>query len=386
VLDAPVDGLITYYDALGPLRDLVLDDDLTEVMAVGPNHVYVEREGKIAPTDRKFEDEEHLLRIIDFIAKAVGRRIDDESPMLDARLLDGSRVHAVIPPISIDGPLLTIRKFGRRPLTEEDLVRLGSISPEGMGFLRVCVGARANMVISGGTGSGKTTLLNICSSYIKSTERIVSIEDAAELRLMQEHVCRLEARPPDLTGRKRVTIRDLVVNALRMRPDRIIVGECRAGEALDMLQAMNTGHDGSLTTVHANSARDALARLETMVLMAGIELPAKSVRQQVASAINLVVHLARLQDGSRRITNIAEITGMEGDVITMQDLFVFEAQGADANGNIRGILRSTGLRPRVIDRAFASGMSVSPEVQRLFPQARPAPAGGGVGRGAWTHR
>jgi len=386
VLDAPVDGLITYYEALGPLRDLVLDDDLTEVMAVGPNHVYAEREGKIVQTDRKFEDEEHLRRVIDFIAKAVGRRIDDDSPMLDARLLDGSRVNAVIPPISVDGSLLTIRKFGRRPLTEEDLVRLGTISAEGMDFLQVCVAAHANMVISGGTGSGKTTLLNICSAYIGSTERIVSIEDAAELRLMQEHVCRLEARPADLTGRKRVMIRDLVVNALRMRPDRIIIGECRAGETLDMLQAMNTGHDGSLTTVHANGARDALARLETMVLMAGIELPAKSVRQQVASAINLVVHLARLQDGSRRITNIAEITGMEGDVITMQDLFVFEAQGTDEKGNIRGVLRPTGLRPRVIDRAFASGMSLSPDVQRLFPQARPSPAGSGVGRSAWTHR
>lgn len=363
-------ALSPYYEALGPLKDLVLDDSLNEIMVTGPERIYVERAGQILETDLRFDDEAHLLRVIDFIAEAVGRRIDEDAPMLDARLLDGSRVNAVIAPVAVDGPLLTIRKFSRQPLTAEDLIGLGSISAEATAFLKACVMGRANMVISGGAGSGKTTLLNVCSAFIPPRERIVSIEDAAELQLRQEHVCRMESRPPDVRGRPRITIRDLVVNALRMRPDRIIVGECRAGEALDMLQAMNTGHDGSLTTLHANSARDALSRLETMVLMAGIDLPPKAIRQQISSAINLVVQLSRLKDGTRRVVNVAEITGMEGEVISMQDLFIFESQGADPAGNIRGHLRPTGIRPRIIDRLFLRGVPVPAELQRVYPQPR----------------
>src|SRR3982075_192473 len=288
------DELARYYEALGPIRDLVLDDSLTEVMVNGHENVYVERNGKILLTDRKFDDENHLLRVIDFIVSAVGRRIDFRTPMVDARLLDGSRVNAVISPIALDGPMLTIRKFSRDPYQAEDLVNFGTITNEAVGFLKACVMARANILISGGTGTGKTTLLNVSSSFIPPTERIVTIEDAAELQLHQEHVCRMEARPADLNGEGRIGIRELVINSLRMRPDRIVVGECRGGEALDMLQAMNTGHDGSLTTVHANSARDALARIETMVLMAGFELPVRAIREQVAGAVDLVVQQARL--------------------------------------------------------------------------------------------
>jgi len=294
------DELARYYEALGPIRDLVLDESLTEVMVNGYENIYVERNGKILLTDRKFDDENHLLRVIDFIVSAVGRRIDFRSPMVDARLLDGSRVNAVISPIALDGPMLTIRKFSRDPYQAEDLVNFGTITTEAVGFLKACVMARANIMISGGTGTGKTTLLNVASSFIPPDERIVTIEDAAELQLHQEHVCRMESRPPDLNGENKVGIRELVINALRMRPDRIVVGECRAGEALDMLQAMNTGHDGSLTTLHANTTRDAMSRLETMVLMAGIDLPTKAIRQQVASAIDLVVQLSRMRDGSAR--------------------------------------------------------------------------------------
>src|SRR3989441_667260 len=316
------DELARYYEALGPIRDLVLDDSLTEVMVNGYENIYVERNGKILLTDRKFDDENHLLRVIDFIVSAVGRRIDFRTPMVDARLLDGSRVNAVISPIALDGPMLTIRKFSRDPFQAEDLVNFGTITNEAVGFLKACVMARANLLISGGTGTGKTTLLNVCSSFIPPDERIVTIEDAAELQLHQEHVCRMESRPPDLNGENKVGIRELVINALRMRPDRIVVGECRAGEALDMLQAMNTGHDGSLTTLHANTTRDALSRLETMVLMAGIDLPTKAIRQQTASAIDLVVQLSRMRDGQRKVTSITEITGMEGDTITTMEILI----------------------------------------------------------------
>ncbi len=367
------DELARYYEALGPIRDLVLDDSLTEIMVNGPDNIYVERNGKILLTDRKFDDENHLLRVIDFVVSAVGRRIDFRTPMVDARLLDGSRVNAVIAPVALDGPMLTIRKFSRDPYQAEDLVNFGTLTHEAVGFLKACVMARANMIISGGTGSGKTTLLNVCSSFIPPDERIVTIEDAAELQLHQEHVCRMESRPPDLNGENRVIIRDLVINALRMRPDRIVVGECRAGEALDMLQAMNTGHDGSLTTLHANSTRDALSRLETMVLMAGIDLPAKAIRQQVASAVELIVQLARLRDGSRKMVSVTEITGMEGETITMQELFIWETQGVDQQGNLVGAFRPTGIRPRIMDKLFAAAVPIPPELARVFPDRRANP-------------
>jgi pilus assembly protein CpaF len=371
------DELQRYYDALGPIRDLVLDQSLTEVMVNGPENIYVERAGKILLTDRKFDDENHLLRVIDFIVSAVGRRIDFRTPMVDARLLDGSRVNAVIAPIALDGPMLTIRKFSRDPYQAEDLVNFGTISPEAVGFLKACVMARANLLISGGTGTGKTTLLNVCSSFIPTDERIVTIEDAAELQLHQEHVCRMESRPPDLNGEHRVAIRDLVINSLRMRPDRIVVGECRAGEALDMLQAMNTGHDGSLTTLHANSTRDALSRLETMVLMAGIDLPMRAIRQQVASAVDLIVQLSRMRDGGRKVTSITEITGMEGDTITMQEIFLFESHGVDKQGNIKGVFRPTGIRPHIMDKLFAAGVPIPPELARVFPDRRAGDGGPG---------
>jgi len=364
------DELARYYEALGPIRDLVLDDSLTEVMVNGHENVYVERNGKILLTDRKFDDENHLLRVIDFIVSAVGRRIDFRTPMVDARLLDGSRVNAVISPIALDGPMLTIRKFSRDPFQAEDLVGFGTITNEAVGFLKACVMARANLLISGGTGTGKTTLLNVCSSFIPPDERIVTIEDAAELQLHQEHVCRKESRPPDLNGENKVGIRELVINALRMRPDRIVVGECRAGEALDMLQAMNTGHDGSLTTLHANTTRDALSRLETMVLMAGIDLPMRAIRQQTASAIDLVVQLSRMRDGQRKVTSITEITGMEGDTITMQEILLYESHGADKNGVMTGVFRPTGIRPHIMDKLFAAGVPIPAELSRVFPDRR----------------
>ena len=330
-----------YLEALGPLRPLVEDDSLTEIMVNGPEMVYVERKGKILLTDIRFDDEAHLLRVIDTIVSSVGRRVDARTPLCDARLLDGSRVNAAIPPIALDGPLLTIRKFSKDPYQVSDLIGFGTITQEGASFTQACVMARANIVISGGTGAGKTTLLNVCSGFIPIDERIITIEDAAELQLHQEHVCRLESRPPDVNGEGRVQIRDLVINSLRMRPDRIVVGECRGGEALDMLQAMNTGHDGSMTTIHANSARDALSRLETLVLMAGMDLPLKAIRQQVASAINLVVQLSRLKDGSRKITSITEVVGMEGETITMQEIFRFESAGSGPRAPARSSASST---------------------------------------------
>ena len=359
-----------YLQALGPLRVLVEDDNLTEIMVVGPDMVYVESHGRILLTDVRFKDQEHLLKVIDLIVSAVGRRIDTRQPLCDARLLDGSRVNAVVPPVAIDGPMLTIRKFAKERLRITDLIHFGTITEAAASFLQASVLARANILISGGTGAGKTTLLNICSGFIPPDERIVTVEDAAELQLHQEHVCRLESRPPDVRGEGRIAIRDLVINALRMRPDRIVVGEVRGGEALDMLQAMNTGHDVSMTTVHANSPRDSLSRLETQVLMGGIELPSKAIRQQIASAINIVVQLNRLRDGSRRITAISEVVGMEGETISMQDIFLMKAEGADNQGNLKTTLELTGVRPQILDRLFDMGLPLPPEISRLFPDRR----------------
>ena len=359
-----------YLQALGPLRVLVEDDNLTEIMVVGPDMVYVESHGRILLTDVRFKDAEHLLKVIDLIVSAVGRRIDTRQPLCDARLLDGSRVNAVVPPVAIDGPILTIRKFAKERLRITDLIHFGTITEAAASFLQASVLARANILISGGTGAGKTTLLNICSGFIPPDERIVTVEDAAELQLHQEHVCRLEARPPDVRGEGRIAIRDLVINALRMRPDRIVVGEVRGGEALDMLQAMNTGHDGSMTTVHANSPRDSLTRLETQVLMGGIELPSKAIRQQIAAAINIVVQLNRLRDGSRRITAISEVVGMEGETISMQDIFLLRSEGADSQGNLNTSLELTGVRPQILDRLFDMGLPLPPEISRLFPDRR----------------
>ncbi len=359
-----------YLQALGPLRVLVEDDNLTEIMVVGPDMVYVESHGRILLTDVRFKDQEHLLKVIDLIVSAVGRRIDTRQPLCDARLLDGSRVNAVVPPVAIDGPILTIRKFAKERLRITDLIHFGTITEAAASFLQASVLARANILISGGTGAGKTTLLNICSGFIPPDERIVTVEDAAELQLHQEHVCRLESRPPDVRGEGRIAIRDLVINALRMRPDRIVVGEVRGGEALDMLQAMNTGHDGSMTTVHANTPRDSLSRLETQVLMGGIELPSKAIRQQIAAAINIVVQLNRLRDGSRRITAISEVVGMEGETISMQDIFLMKAEGADSQGNLKTTLELTGVRPQILDRLFDMGLPLPPEISRLFPDRR----------------
>ena len=360
-----------YLEALGPLRPLIDDDSLTEIMVNGPEMVYVERKGKILLTDIRFDSEEHLLRVIDTIVSSVGRRIDQRSPLCDARLLDGSRVNAAIAPVALDGPILTIRKFSKDPYQVNDLIGFGTLTVESAAFVQACVLARANIVVSGGTGTGKTTLLNVCSSFIPIDERIVTIEDAAELQLHQEHVCRMESRPSDVNGDGRITIRDLVANSLRMRPDRIVVGECRGGEALDMLQAMNTGHDGSLTTVHANSARESLSRLETLVLMAGMDLPLKAIRQQISGAINLVIQLSRLKDGSRKVTAISEVIGMEGDTVTMQEIFKFESKGADpATGKIIGEFNPTGIRPKIIDRLFDMGVPLPPRLAQLFPDRR----------------
>ena len=346
---------------LGPLQPLLEDESITEVMVNGAKNIYIERKGKIHRVPVTFENNEHVMRIIDRIVAPLGRRIDEASPYVDARLQDGSRVNAVIPPISLVGPVLTIRKFAKNPITVEQLVQFGSISAEALQFLKACVEARLNVVISGGTGSGKTTLLNILSGYIPDDERIVTIENAAELQLRQEHVVTLESRPPNIEGRGEVTIRHLVINSLRMRPDRIIVGEIRDEAALDMLQAMNTGHDGSMTTLHSNGPRDTLSRLETMTLMAGMDLPSRAIREQVSSAIDLVVHQDRMRDGTRKIVNITEVSGMEGDVITMTDIFVFEQSGIE-NGKIIGRLRPTGLRPKFMDQIEATGIHLPPSI------------------------
>src|SRR5574341_117501 len=345
----------------GPLQPLLEDETITEIMVNGAKNIYIERKGKIHRVPVTFENNDHVMRIIDRIVAPLGRRIDEASPYVDARLPDGSRVNAVISPISLVGPVLTIRKFARNPITVEQLIQFGSITPEALQFLKACVEARLNVVISGGTGSGKTTFLNILSSFIPGDERIVTIENAAELQLRQEHVVTLESRPPNIEGRGEITIRQLVINSLRMRPDRIIVGEIRDEAALDMLQAMNTGHDGSMTTLHSNSPRDTLARLETMTLMAGMELPARAIREQVSSAIDLIVHQERMRDGTRKIVNITEISGMEGDVITMTDIFVFEQTGVE-NGQIVGRLRPTGLRPKFMDKIEATGINLPPSI------------------------
>jgi pilus assembly protein CpaF len=346
---------------LGPLQPLLEDDTITEVMVNGAKNIYIERKGKIHRVPVTFENNDHVMRIIDRIVAPLGRRIDESSPYVDARLPDGSRVNAVIPPISLVGPVLTIRKFSRNPITVEQLIQFGSVTQEGIQFLKACVEARLNIVISGGTGSGKTTLLNILSGFIPSDERIITIENAAELQLRQEHVVTLESRPPNIEGRGEITIRDLVVNSLRMRPERIIVGEIRDEAALDMLQAMNTGHDGSMTTLHSNGPRDTLARLETMTLMAGMDLPSRAIREQISSAIDLICHQERMRDGTRKITNITELSGMEGEVITMTDIFVFEQTGIE-NGQIAGRLRPTGLRPKFMDKLEAAGINLPPSI------------------------
>jgi len=346
----------------GPIQYLLEDADVSEVMVNRSNRVYVERKGKLIETKVKFENDDHVLRIIERIIAPLGRRVDAESPMVDARLPDGSRVNAVIPPVAIDGPMLTIRKFSKSNYTVDQLIEFESLTRMMADFLRACILGKLNIVISGGTGSGKTTLLNVLSSFIPENERVVTIEDSAELRLFQDHVVRMEARPPDIDGRGQITIRDMVRNSLRMRPDRIVVGECRGGEALDMLQAMNTGHDGSLTTLHANSPRDALSRLETMVLMAGMELPLKVIRQQIASAVDLVVHQSRLKNGPRKITAISEVAGMEGDTIVMTDIFKFEQTGVSPEGTILGQFKPTGIRPMFSPRLESVGYRLSAEL------------------------
>ena len=346
---------------LGPLQPLLEDDTISEIMVNGPKNVYIERKGRLHRVPVTFENNDHVMRIIDRIVAPLGRRIDESSPYVDARLQDGSRVNAVIPPISLVGPVLTIRKFSRNPITIEQLIQFGSITSEAVQFLKACVEARLNILISGGTGSGKTTLLNVMSSFIPNDERILTIENAAELQLRQEHVVTLESRPPNIEGRGEVTIRDLVINALRMRPERIIVGECRGGETLDMLQAMNTGHDGSMTTAHANTPRDALARVETMCLMAGMDLPVRAIREQMASAVDLVCQQERMRDGTRKVTTITEVSGMEGDVITMTDIFVFEQNGME-NGKIVGRLRPTGLRPKFMEKIETAGINLPPSI------------------------
>ena len=353
-----LDDLLGY----GPIQPLLDDPEVSEVMVNGYNQVYIERKGKLVKTKVTFRDDEHVMRVIERIVFPLGRRIDVENPAVDARLPDGSRVNAVIPPVAIDGPIITIRKFSQEKLTVEQLVQFGSLSEKMAEFLRACVVSKLNIVISGGTGSGKTTLLNVLSGFIPEDERIVTIEDAAELQLRQDHVVRLETQPPNLDGKGEVRIRDLVRNSLRMRPDRIVVGEVRGGEALDMLQAMNTGHDGSLTTLHANSPRDALSRLETMAMMSGLEIPLRVIREQIASAVDLIVQQSRLKDGSRKVTNITEVAGMEGDTIVMTDIFRFEQTGIGEDGEIIGELKPTGMRPMFMGHLQAAGFDLSAEV------------------------
>ena len=353
---------------LGPLEPLLKDPTVTDILVNGPDNVFVERFGVLEPTPTRFKDEKHLLRIIQKIVSAVGRRIDESSPMVDARLADGSRINAVVAPLAIDGSLLSIRKFARVPIGMDRLIEIGSVPPMMATVLEAIVGARRNVLISGGTGSGKTTLLNAMSAYIDPRERIVTIEDSAELQLQQRHVVRLETRPPNIEGRGEITQRELVKNALRMRPDRIIVGEVRAGEAFDMLQAMNTGHDGSMTTVHANSPRDSLSRVEQMIGMSGIDVPARSARGQIASAIHVVVQVGRLADGRRKVVSLSEVTGMEGDVITMQEVFHFRQTGMTADGEVQGRFEATGIRPRFVDQLAAYGINLPADLFR--PEAR----------------
>ena len=346
----------------GPIEDLVESEKYSEIMINGPDQIYVEQGGKLVLTDKKFRDEEHLMNIIDRIVSQVGRHVDESSPMCDARLPDGSRVNVIVPPLSLVGPVVTIRKFGKKPITAQQLVKFGSITPNLLSLLDACVKGKLNIIVSGGTGSGKTTLLNVLSSFINDDERIVTIEDAAEVQLKQEHVITLEARPANLEGKGAITIRNLVKNALRMRPDRIIVGEVRSEETLDMLQAMNTGHDGSLTTIHANTPRDSIARIETMVMMSGMELPLKAIRDQVASAIDLIIQQSRLRDGTRKVTSISEVVGMEGDIVSMQEIFRFETDGhVDAQGKFIGQFRATGVRPHCVEKIRANGVTINNE-------------------------
>lgn len=347
---------------LGPLEELLADDTVTEIMVNGHDKVYVERHGKLQLSDCQFMDDASVMSVIERIVAPLGRRIDESQPYVDARLADGSRVNAIVPPLAISGPTLTIRKFSKKSLTAEDFVRFGTWTPNAAEFMKLCVLLRKNIVVAGGTGSGKTTLLNLLSGFIPVDERIVTIEDAAELRLQQPHVVRLEARPPNIEGKGAVTIRDLVKNSLRMRPDRIIVGECRGGEALDMLQAMNTGHDGSLTTVHANSPHDVVSRLETMVLMSGLELPTRAIREQIASAVDIIIHESRLSDGSRKVVAITEVTGLEGDRIVMQDLFTFEQTGLTEDGHVAGKFKPTGAMPTWFDQLAGRGWRVDPQM------------------------
>ncbi|MHB0976555.1 MAG: CpaF family protein [Candidatus Aquicultorales bacterium] len=355
----------------GPIQEYLDDGDVTEIMVNNPETIYIERFGKIHQAEKSFLDEDHLMRVIDKIVGQAGRRIDESAPMVDARLPDGSRVNAIIHPLAINGPMLTIRKFAKDPYQIEDLIAFGTLTPGIAQLLDACVKGRLNIVVSGGTGTGKTTLLNVLSGFIPSDDRIITIEDAAELQLHQRHVLRLESRPPNIESRGEVTIRDLVRNALRMRPDRIVVGEVRGGEALDMLQAMNTGHDGSLSTVHANAPRDVLSRLETMVLMSGFDLPVRAIREQVSAAVNLIIHLARFRDGSRKITHITEVQGMEGEIVTLQDLFIFDySMGFDEEGKFRGHIKSIGIRPMFAERLEEQGIGLPPEVFDFEPMER----------------
>lgn len=356
----------------GPIDKLLRDDDVSEIMCNGPKQIYVERGGKLTLDEVTFIDEMHLRRIIDKIVAQVGRRIDESSPLCDARLPDGSRVNAVISPLAVGGPFLTIRKFAADPLRIDDLIRFGTLSVHSARFLQACIVGALNVIVAGGTGTGKTTTLNVLSSFIPADERIITVEDAKELQLIQDHVLSLETRPPNVEGKGEVSIRDLVKNTLRMRPDRIVVGECRSGEALDMLQAMNTGHDGSLTTLHANNPRDTLSRLETLVLMAGYDLPVRAIREQIASAVDMIVQLQRLRDGSRRITHITEVAGMEGDVITLQDVFLFDfGAGVDEAGRFKGSLKPTGVRPKFTQKLADHGIRLGPEM--FTAQTEPAP-------------
>ncbi len=354
---------------LGPLEELLADDSVSEIMVNGPRKVYVERKGKLVLSDCQFTDDASVLAVIERIVSPLGRRIDESQPYVDARLADGSRVNAIIAPLALSGPTITIRKFSKSALTPEDFIRFGTWTHNAAEFMKLCVTLRKNIIVAGGTGSGKTTLLNLLSGYIPRTERIVTVEDAAELRLQQPHVVRLEARPPNIEGKGAVTIRDLVKNCLRMRPDRIIVGECRSGEALDMLQAMNTGHDGSLTTVHANSPRDVISRLETMVMMSGMELPSKAIREQIASAVDIIIHESRLSDGSRKVVAITEVTGLEGNQIVMQDIFAFNQTGVGENGKVLGEFKPTGAIPTWLDQLAGRGVKVD---TRMFDPASDA--------------
>lgn len=368
--DQVIDEVLHEVFGLGPLEPLLNDPTVNDILVTTPRLVYVERAGKLYKTSVEFKDNAHLLRILERIVSRVGRRIDEASPMVDARLPDGSRVNAVIPPVAVDGPLLSIRRFSRDPLQAEDLVRNLTMTEGMMQLLQACVKARLNLIITGGTGAGKTTLLNVLSSFIPEDERIVTIEDAAELQLRQVHVARMETRPPNIEGQGAIKIRNLVINALRMRPDRIIVGEVRGEEALDMLQAMNTGHDGSLTTIHANSPRDAIGRLEVMVGMANANMGVRAIRQQVASAIDLFVQIARLSDGSRRVTYLTECVGMEGDQVTTQDIFVFERTGLGEGGKVRGRFRATGIRPKFYERLVASGIQLPASIFQTVVEIR----------------